>query len=57
MSGSHILIVEDEIKIAKVLRDYLKDANYKTSWLKTGDEVVNLVRQEKPDMVLLVLNC
>lgn len=48
-----ILIVEDERKIAEVLRDYLKKAGYKVSCLERGEEVVAFVRQNPPALILL----
>lgn len=48
-----ILIVEDEEKIADVLRDYLRLEGYDTFHLARGDEVVDWVRQNGCDLVLL----
>jgi len=50
-----ILIVEDEIKLAKVLIDYLKKDNFKTNHLINGNEVVDWVSRNKPDLILLDL--
>ena len=50
-----ILIVEDEIKLAKVLIDYLKKDNFKTNHLINGNEVVDWVTRNKPDLILLDL--
>ncbi len=52
-AGHHILVVEDEVKIAQVLRDYLVDAGYVATHLARGDEVVAWVDEHKPDLVLL----
>jgi len=49
----HILVVEDEAKIAALLRDYLENANYTVSILDRGDRVVSQVKQNPPDLVLL----
>ncbi|HEY5973809.1 MAG TPA: response regulator [Geobacteraceae bacterium] len=54
MSGS-VLIVEDEQKLAGVLRDYLQQAGFATHWLSDGLEVVPWVREQQPDLVLLDL--
>ncbi len=48
-----VLVVEDEIKIAEVLRDYLVSAGYKVSCLARGDTVPPYVKLEPPDMILL----
>lgn len=52
----HILIVEDEMTIAQVLRDYLQQAGFKTSHKADGGVVVDLVRSDPPDAILLDLN-
>ena len=50
-----ILIVEDESKLAKVLADYLEKDDFKTNHLINGDEVVDWVKRNKPDLILLDL--
>ena len=55
MPGQNILVVEDEIKIAGILRDYLEKAGYKVSCLDRGDTVVPHVRRNPPCMILLDL--
>lgn len=50
-----VLIVEDEQKIAALLRDYLEQSGYRTHWLNRGDEVGDWVQSAKPDLVLLDL--
>jgi two-component system response regulator BaeR len=49
----HILIVEDEGKIAQVLRDYLEKAGFRVSWLDRGDKVIPAIKQDSPDLMLL----
>jgi len=51
--SAHILIVEDEDKIAEVLRDYLRQHGYVTERLARGDEVAAWVRTHPVDLVLL----
>jgi two-component system, OmpR family, response regulator BaeR len=51
--GAHILIVEDEDKIASLLRDYLQAQGYTTHHIARGDEVVEWVRHHPVDLVLL----
>ena len=53
MTHEHILIVEDERKLADLLRDYLSEAGYTVSWLDRGDRVVSRVKQDPPGLVLL----
>ncbi len=50
---ARILIVEDEDKIAEVLRDYLRQQGYDTHRLARGDEVEPWVREHPVDLVLL----
>lgn len=50
---ARILIVEDEDKIAEVLRDYLRQHGYDTHRLARGDEVEAWVREHPVDLVLL----
>src|SRR5258706_10776761 len=51
--GAHVLIVEDEPKIAALLRDYLLASDYRVSVLETGAGAVEWVRVHGPDAVLL----
>ena len=53
MKNQHILIVEDEIKIAQLLRDYLEKSNYTVSCLEQGDKVAPYVKQTAPTLILL----
>jgi two-component system response regulator BaeR len=53
--NARILIVEDEPKLAELLRDYLAAAGYATTWLARGDEVEPWVRKHAPALVLLDL--
>jgi len=53
--AERILIVEDEPKIAEILRDYLVREGYETSHLDRGDLVEDWVRDNRTDVVLLDL--
>ena len=50
-----VLIVEDEKKLAELLRDYLVQSNFETKVIDNGLEVVPYVRENKPDLILLDL--
>lgn len=50
-----ILIVEDEPKLAALMRDYLTVAGYPTQCLDNGLEVVPAVRAREPRLILLDL--
>lgn len=51
----HILIVEDEQRLASLLTDYLAAAGMTSSTLAEGSGVVSWVRQQPPDLILLDL--
>ena len=53
MTTRHILIVEDEQKIAKLIGDYLEIAGFKTSRLERGDKVIPFIKRDRPDLILL----
>lgn len=56
MSRQHILIVEDEPKIAALLADYLQaKGGYATRVIDRGDTVLDSLRANPPDLVLLDL--
>jgi two-component system response regulator BaeR len=52
---SKILIVEDERKLAELLKDYLVRAGFEPTIIDNGLEVVPYVRENKPDLALLDL--
>lgn len=50
-----ILIVEDETKLAEVVRDYLHRDGYDTQLCHHGDEVLPWLGDHQPDLILLDL--
>lgn len=50
-----ILIVEDETKLAEVVRDYLHRDGYDTWLCHNGDEVLPWLADHRPDLILLDL--
>jgi len=54
--NSTILIVEDEIELVRVLRDYLERAGFRVQTASSGPEAVSQFRHAAPDLVLLDLN-
>ncbi|AHL33358.1 transcriptional regulator [Pseudomonas brassicacearum] len=54
-NDSPILIVEDEPKLAALMRDYLIAAGYVTQCLDNGLQVVPAVRANEPRLILLDL--
>ena len=55
MDAAPILIVEDEPKLAEILREYLDRAGYATHVLADGREVAAWVREQRPALILLDL--
>ena len=53
MTNGSILIAEDEVKIAHLLRDYLRNSGYTVFCVARGDEVVPHVRKHPPALILL----
>src|SRR3954463_4835765 len=53
--NERILIVEDEEKLAALLRDYLAQEGYEVAMLHRGDQVEDWVRTHGTDLVLLDL--
>jgi two-component system response regulator BaeR len=56
MAGEHILIVEDENKIALLLQDYLVNYGFKTSIIDNGEDVEPFVKSSSMDLILLDIN-
>ena len=50
-----VLVVEDEMKIARVVRDYLTDAGYEVIVASSGEAALASARGSKPDLVVLDL--
>lgn len=56
MSGETILVVDDEPQIRRVMRSTLSSNGYVITEAMTGEEGVESVRKQKPDLVLLDMN-
>lgn len=52
---AQILLVEDEAMIAQMQQAYLQNAGYLVHWHDKGDVVIEAVKLQKPDIVLLDL--
>src|SRR5256885_17145649 len=50
-----ILVVEDEMQIARTLRDYLEVAGYEVTVVGDGGAALASARGERPDLVVLDL--
>jgi two-component system response regulator BaeR len=53
MTSRHILVVEDEDKITRLLCDYLQKAGYRISTQANGDRVISQIKKDMPDLILL----
>jgi two-component system, OmpR family, response regulator BaeR len=53
MAHEHVLIVEDEKKIAELLRDYLISVGFKVTCHDRGGQVVRYVKKNPPALILL----
>ncbi|MBK1725893.1 response regulator [Halorhodospira neutriphila] len=53
--SAHILIVEDETRLAELLADYLQAASFTTEHLTDGSAVVPALQARMPDLILLDL--
>ncbi len=56
MNQARILIVDDEPQIRRTLRATLVPHGYTVADARSGEEALEVLRQEKPDLVLLDLN-
>lgn len=52
-SDSHILVVEDDEKSRRLLRDFLQAYGYQMSEAVDGEEALRLINDTPPDLVLL----
>jgi two-component system KDP operon response regulator KdpE len=56
MTEANILIVDDEPQIRRVMRSTLSSHGYTVTEAKTGEEALESIRKERPDLVLLDVN-
>jgi two-component system KDP operon response regulator KdpE len=56
MTSANILIVDDEPQIRRVLRTTLTSQGYTVAEARTGDEALELIRSDRPDLILLDVN-
>ena len=50
-----VLVVEDEIEIARIVRDYLRNAGFEVIVVGDGGSAVASIRSAKPDLLVLDL--
>jgi two-component system KDP operon response regulator KdpE len=56
MNAASILVVDDEPQIRRVMRTTLATHGYVIREATTGEEAVEAVRKERPDLILLDVN-
>ncbi len=56
MTSANILVVDDEPQIRRTLRTTLSFRGYVITEASTGEEALELVRKQKPDLILLDVN-
>ena len=56
MNSASILVVDDEPQIRRVLRTTLSTHGYEIAEAKTGEEALEWMRKESPELVLLDMN-
>jgi two-component system KDP operon response regulator KdpE len=56
VNAAKILVVDDEPQIRRVLRSTLSTRGYEIAEAKTGEEALEWIRKERPDLVLLDMN-
>ena len=50
---SHILLVEDDLRLANLIAKFLEQNGFQVSMLHQGDTVVNFLQQNSPDLIIL----
>jgi two-component system KDP operon response regulator KdpE len=56
VSAGRILVVDDEPQIRRIMRTALTGSGYEVTDAKTGEEALEVVREFRPDLVLLDMN-
>jgi two-component system, OmpR family, KDP operon response regulator KdpE len=56
MTSAKVLIVDDEPQIRRVLRTTLTSHGYTVAEARSGDEALEEIRHERPDLILLDVN-
>jgi two-component system, OmpR family, KDP operon response regulator KdpE len=56
MTSAKILVVDDEPQIRRVMRTTLTSQGYTMTEAKTGEEALELIPVERPDLILLDVN-
>jgi PAS domain S-box-containing protein len=49
----HLVIAEDNLNTIDTLHDYLSAQGYRLSFAQNGEEAIDLIREQRPDLVLM----
>jgi DNA-binding response OmpR family regulator len=55
LTKKQLLIVEDDLRIAKLLVQFLRSEQFDVEWVATGEEAIEFIRRTPPDLVVLDL--
>lgn len=50
---AHILVVDDERDIVRMISRILEEAGHQVSWSRTGERALDLLRQDRMDLVIV----
>lgn len=53
MAKKQIMVVEDELKIARIVGDYLESSGYQAMLIFHGNDVISQVHKSRPDLIIL----
>jgi DNA-binding response OmpR family regulator len=53
IAGKRLLLVEDDLKLAEVVREFLEHNGFRVITEHHGDRVLGLIEREAPDLVIL----
>lgn len=53
LSAPHILIVEDDREMAKIIKDVLREKGFRTSVASDGNEGLAIAESKSPDLIIL----
>ncbi len=51
-----VLVVDDEIAIGKLIETALKNRGHEALWIDNADDILHVMEEFKPDVVLLDIN-
>ena len=56
IDGNHVLVIEDDHAIAKLIKGYLQEAGYKVDIAYDGEQALSMIKGLKPDIITLNLS-